>query len=143
MSKSFTRLYRELKKTPDYHSQELAVSFLADLTEAMRALGISNSDLAKRANVSPAYITKVFRGPSNLSLETIAKLAVAAESRANLRLANREHGSIWRNLTSTDRLPDRRNWSALVDGLSAVSAMGCVLSANDEKSNDEKFAVAA
>ena len=142
MTRSFAKLYQKRMQTPEYHSQELAVSFLADLTEAMRAKEITNSELARRAGVSPAYITKVFRGPSNLSMDTIAKLAMATGTRASLRLASRGYNVIWQDLISADRRPDRRYWPSLVDD--AVSAMGCLMPPVDQgTSNDEKFAFAA
>ncbi len=87
MGKSFATLYKRLEKTPGYLAERMAVTLLAELNTRMRDLGMSNSDLARAANVSPAYITKLFRGPSNVSLETIAKLALAVECRPHVHLA--------------------------------------------------------
>lgn len=87
MAKSFDDLYKRREKTPGYHAERMAVAFLAELNGQMKARGISNSDLARAADVSPAYITKLFRGPSNVSLETIAKLALAVGCRPHVHLA--------------------------------------------------------
>lgn len=87
MAKSFDELYKRREKSPGFHAERMAVAFLAELTGQMKACGISNSDLARAAGVSPAYITKLFRGPSNVSLETIAKLALAVGCRPHVHLA--------------------------------------------------------
>lgn len=87
MAKSFDALYKRLEKTPGFLAERMAVSLLAELTARMKALGMSNSDLARATGVSPAYITKLFRGPSNISLETIAKLALAVGCQPHVHLA--------------------------------------------------------
>ncbi len=87
MAKNFATLYKRLEKTPGYLAERMAVTLLAELNTRMRDLGMSNSDLARAADVSPAYITKLFRGPSNVSLETIAKLALAVECQPHVHLA--------------------------------------------------------
>ena len=87
MAKSFDEMYTRWKKSPGMHAERMATTFLAELNRRMHVLGMSNSDLARAANVSPAYITKLFRGPSNVSLETIAKLALAVDCRPHLHIA--------------------------------------------------------
>lgn len=86
--KSFAALYTKLENTPAYQAEKLAVAFLAELNAFMVAHGVSNAELARRAGVSPAYITKVFRGPSNLSIETLTKLADAVGCKVHLHLAS-------------------------------------------------------
>ena len=87
MAKSFKSLYERQEQAPGFQAERMAVTFLADLNGRMQALGMSNSDLARAAQVSPAYVTKLFRGPSNVSLETIAKLALAVGCQAHVHLA--------------------------------------------------------
>ena len=87
MAKSFDELYKRWEKTPGFHAERMAVALLAELNSRMKACGMSNCDLARAADVSPAYITKLFRGPSNVSLETIAKLALAVGCRPHVHLA--------------------------------------------------------
>ena len=45
----------------------------------MKQLGLNQSALAKRMNVSRPYISKVFRSDVNISFGTAAKLARALE----------------------------------------------------------------
>ena len=87
MANSFKDLYQRREQSPAYLAERMAVILLAELNSQMKRLGMSNSDLARAASVSPAYITKLFRGPSNLSLETIAKLALAVGCQPHAHLA--------------------------------------------------------
>ena len=52
----------------------------------IQTLGLSNAALAQRMGTSPAYITRLFRGSANLSVETMVKLARAVESTLRVQL---------------------------------------------------------
>ena len=54
-------------------------AFLRRILRRMKALGLSQSDLARRMKVSKPYITKVLRQDVNFSFRTAAKLARALE----------------------------------------------------------------
>lgn len=93
--KSFAALFAKVQETPSYQGQKLSVDFLADLNARMNAAHITNSELARRAGVSPAYITKLFRGSTNLTLDTVAKLADAVQCKAHLHLAENSATVRW------------------------------------------------
>ena len=52
-------------------------SFLRQILLQMKAMGLSQTELAKRMHVSRPYISKVLRGDVNISFGTAAKLAHA------------------------------------------------------------------
>ena len=53
--------------------------FLRQILKRMKQLGLNQSALAKRMNVSRPYISKVLRSDVNISFGTAAKLARALE----------------------------------------------------------------
>ena len=53
--------------------------FLRQVLRRMKQLGLNQSALAKRMNVSRPYITKVLKSDVNISFGTAAKLARALE----------------------------------------------------------------
>ena len=53
--------------------------FLRQVLKRMKQLGLNQSALAKRMNVSRPYISKVLRSDVNISFGTAAKLARALE----------------------------------------------------------------
>ena len=54
-------------------------AFLRAILLRMKELGLNNTALAKRMNVSRPYITKVLSGDVNFSFRTAAKLANALQ----------------------------------------------------------------
>ncbi|MFA5107877.1 MAG: helix-turn-helix transcriptional regulator [Patescibacteria group bacterium] len=74
---NFTKAHAEAQKHLAYYEEGLFIDVAARVIDAMEARGVTRSDLARRMEVSPAYITKVLRGHANLSLESLAKLAFA------------------------------------------------------------------
>jgi transcriptional regulator with XRE-family HTH domain len=94
---SFADFFNESESDYRYLAQKLAVDFLADVNREIKAQQLSNSDLAAKMSVSPAYITKLFRGTcANPSLETLTKLALALDRCVQIRLAPRsEIKNVW------------------------------------------------
>ena len=86
-TKSFTELMTRLAATPEGQSAHVAVAFLAQVNARMQARGMRNAELARRMGTSPAYVTRLFRGSANLSVETMVKLAQAVGGSLRLELA--------------------------------------------------------
>lgn len=139
-NKSFAELYAKLESTPAYQAEKLAVDFLAELNAFMQAHNVSNAELARKAGVSPAYITKVFRGPSNLSIETLTKLAHAIGCKIHLHLANHDVDVRWFDVFQ--RQPAFRHE---IDPAAAqfMRVMSQLKPINQDDFNDSRFALAA
>ena len=143
-TKSFAALYAKLESTPAYQAEKLAVAFLAELNAFMQAHDVSNAELARRAGVSPAYITKVFRGPSNLSLETLTKLAEAVGSKVHLHLANNGADVRWFDVFQQQRAFKREIESGAAHFVQTMSQLKQVDQERIvEAADDERFALAA
>lgn len=76
---SFAKALDRAKSRLAYYEEGLFVETAARIIGAMENCGVTRSELARRLNVSPAYVTKVLRGHANLSLESLAKLAFALD----------------------------------------------------------------
>ena len=77
-----------LAATPEGQVAHVAVAFLVQVHGRMQAQGMSNAELARRIGTSAAYITRLFRGNANLSVQTMAKLALAVDATLSLKLVN-------------------------------------------------------
>jgi transcriptional regulator with XRE-family HTH domain len=53
----------------------IASDFIEQLQERMEAIPMRQSELARAAKVSKGYVSRVFKNPGNLSLDTIVKFA--------------------------------------------------------------------
>ena len=93
--KSFTAMYAALEASPSYQATALAVNFLAEVYARMQETGMTKAQLAVAMGVSPAYVTKLFNGSSNLTMETMAKLAHAVGGKAHVHLAKHDVSVRW------------------------------------------------
>lgn len=85
-TKSFAALMARLAATPEGQAEHVAVAYLAQVNARMQAQGISNVELARRMGTSPAYITRLFRGSANLSVQTMTRLADAVGCSLHVQL---------------------------------------------------------
>lgn len=138
MSKdSFAALYQEMEASPKYQAEKLSVGFLSDVHQYMIEHGISKAELARRAGCSAAYVTKLFNGSANISVETMAKLSLALNCQIHLHLACKDARVRWFDVHQPQR---RTNWT---DAGRFVEVMQSVEPVNQDGWNDEKFAFAA
>lgn len=143
-TKSFTKLYVQLEATPAYQAEKLAVAFLAELHAFMQRNSVTNAELARRMEVSPAYITKLFRGSSNLSLETLAKLANATGCQVHLHLADNGMHVRWFDVLQPARTAAQQAPSTNAQFAKVMQQLKPRLkSTPQELGHDQKFAFAA
>lgn len=92
MSTRTTAATKRARVRAQSQAVQAAAGFLQALAGQMDAAGMSNAELARRLGVSPAYVSKLMRGPANLSLATLAKLAQAVDCTLDLRLVSQGQG---------------------------------------------------
>jgi len=74
-----------LHRDPEFVAGSLALAITEDALGIMRDRGINRLQMAKLMHVSRAYVTRLFNAPPNLTLETIARLALALDMRPEVR----------------------------------------------------------
>ena len=67
--------------------EELILNVTNVLTEALNESGVTKSELAKRIERSPGFVSHVFGGGRNLTLRTISDIAAALALRPTLRVS--------------------------------------------------------
>lgn len=82
---SLRNLLDEYKHDEDFIYEGLILDLSYNLKKIMEEKGITKKQLAQRMGVSPAYITKIFRG-TNISLKTVAKVLAALKVDARIEL---------------------------------------------------------
>jgi transcriptional regulator with XRE-family HTH domain len=85
----YTQLFDDAGKSVEYWAQTAILDFTEELTRLMDEANppISRAELARRIGASPSYITKIFRGNDNFTLETMTKLARAVGAVVRVHLA--------------------------------------------------------
>lgn len=76
----------ELERDPEYVAGKLALEVTEQALQLMEEKGISRTRLAEIMGTSRAYMTKLFNAPPNLTLYSIARLALAIGATPSLYL---------------------------------------------------------
>jgi ribosome-binding protein aMBF1 (putative translation factor) len=83
----FNELFEGVEKTLAYKTEAAVLEFTEELVARMEEQGVSRADLARKIGCSPAYVTKILRGGTNFTLETMVKIAdvLGCEVRTHLQ----------------------------------------------------------
>lgn len=83
-TKSINALAQRLSTLAEGQAEHVAVSFLLQANLRMLDLNMSNADLAQRLGTTPAYVTRLFSGSVNLSIQSLVKVAQAVYGEVKL-----------------------------------------------------------
>lgn len=113
---SFRQLLAATKETPEYKAQRKGVEFLAEIHALMQKKNVSKAQLAQKLCCSGAYITKLFTGSNNLTLETMEKLVKALDANYSFKICDRHQNVQWRGYVvgGKKESADVPNFSAVV-----------------------------
>jgi transcriptional regulator with XRE-family HTH domain len=93
--KSFKQLLADAKLQDDYWVEKAKLHFSIELNRFFKQSGMAQKDLAEKINTSSAYVTKVFRGDANFTIETMVKLARAVDCELQIRIEPKQADEIW------------------------------------------------
>ena len=86
ISKKIQQAFEKDKTRNENLFEAAKIGFAVDLEKRRRLAGLSYVDIAKNIGKSAAYISKVFRGDTNLTIESMVKLAKATNSKLHIEL---------------------------------------------------------
>jgi|SRR5882724_3484893 len=89
------------RETHEYRAEGASIEFTNAMLTRMCQVGVSRSKLAAKIGVNPAYISKILRGNTNFSLETMVKIGNALESQFRCHLQPVGVKSQWLDVYST------------------------------------------
>jgi transcriptional regulator with XRE-family HTH domain len=95
MNKSFKSILEEAKTHIEFWLQGAIVDFTEEVVRRMGEEGVTRAKLAEKINVNPAYITKILRGNTNFTLETMVKVSRALNSRVRIHLQREDCQTEW------------------------------------------------
>ncbi len=74
------------KQHDSYWVEQLKLDFSISLEKRRKNAGLSYADLAHKIGTSPAYISKIFRGDANFTIESMVKLSRATGGKVELKI---------------------------------------------------------
>lgn len=86
VSKRIQDRINESKKTDGYWVEKAKLDYALELDKFRRVSGLSGKTLAEKLGTSAAYISRVFRGDTNLTIESMVKLARATGAKVEIKL---------------------------------------------------------
>ena len=100
------------KKRDQFWVETAILEFTEEMAARMDQLKVTNSQLAERLNVNPAFVTKLLRGKNNFTIETMVKLSRALD--AELRVHMQPAGTVsqWINFLKEKPAPQPAQQSA-------------------------------
>lgn len=93
--KSFKQLKESLQQHDSYWVERSKLNFSIELNRLFKQRKISQQQLATRINTSSPYLTKVFRGDVNFTIETMVKLALAVDGELQIHIVPRQSKTQW------------------------------------------------
>ncbi len=87
--------HKSLSQDPEYWAEHIKLDFAYALDRMLRQRGMTRTAMASALDSSPAYITKVMRGDANLTIETMAKLALAVGGRVHVHISDADNRVRW------------------------------------------------
>ena len=91
------------KSLPTKQSTTIKLAFACELNEILKRRGITKKELADRLGTSQAWISKVLRGDSNFSIETMCNLAEAIQQKVHIHMEDENFNVKW------ERVPHNSN----------------------------------
>lgn len=71
----FDAMFESAKESLAYKVELAVLDFTEELVARMACKGVTRAELARQIGCSPAYVTKILRGSTNFTLETMVKVA--------------------------------------------------------------------
>ena len=101
--KSFAELYEMARQKDAYWVADAIYSFTEELNRLAEIEGVSRAEIARRLGTSASYVTKIFRGDANFTIESMVRLARVVGARLHVHLALEGHQVRWFDLPRVER----------------------------------------
>lgn len=79
-----------LENDPEYQAESISIDLAIKINEKMNEKKISRAELAKKLQVSKAYISQALQGKNNMTLLTICKLGAALDLNPKVLFEDKE-----------------------------------------------------
>lgn len=84
----------ENQKTDGYWIEKAKLDFSMSLEHQLRIAKMNYAALGKKIGTSAAYITKIFRGDSNVTIESMVKLARATGGELDIQIVDKTPATV-------------------------------------------------
>ncbi len=130
ISKALSSLIADFKQSDSYWTEAAKLQFSVQLEKQRKAANLTYKAIADRIGASAAYVSKVFRGDSNLTIESMVKLARATGGHLDVRVSPEsievsDWSRQWSGVTSTENHISSRATAVVIDFQQAAANREC------------------
>jgi len=86
----FREHFRKIENDPRFVAEMMKLAFANDLVRLLEARGLKRTELAEKLGTNRGYITRILNTEYNLSIETMAKIALALDAQVTLSMRPRQ-----------------------------------------------------
>jgi len=86
MENFFNNLFDELEERVDYHVAGMKIDIAEQIYILMEKKKVSKAELARRLGKNRSYITRILKGTTNFTLETIVAIAQKLDAKWSFNL---------------------------------------------------------
>jgi transcriptional regulator with XRE-family HTH domain len=90
MNSSFKTLFAKIRDGLAYKQAKVKLDFTIQLETLMKKNGVTKADLARNIQKSGPYITKIMKGESNFTIESMVALADAVGGKIQIHIIPKE-----------------------------------------------------
>ena len=91
----FRELFDSARSSLPYKVEKAIIGFTEQIIGKMEALDLSRTDFAAKLESSPAYVTKLLRGGTNFTLESMVKVSDALNCELEIKLIPKLSNESW------------------------------------------------
>ncbi|RCK75787.1 MAG: hypothetical protein OZSIB_3730 [Candidatus Ozemobacter sibiricus] len=85
-SRLFATLFAEAEKRDEYHVAGIKIEIAEQIYTMMEKRGVNQSELARRLGKNRAYISKILKGTTNFTVDTLVRIARKLDAEWDIRL---------------------------------------------------------
>lgn len=123
MKNKYKNLLEDLRNTDTYSIELFTQELIGSIIRLMNIQSVSQKALARKINLSEAYVSKVLNGNANLSISSIVKFSKALDTIPHIHLAPRNKIVEW-NERSISIKEITVDFGEFTEGARAYSAAG-------------------
>ena len=88
-SNLFATLFTEMEENDDYHVEGAKIEIAEQIYLLMQKKKVSQADLARKLKMNRAYVSKILKGNTNFTVETLVKIGRRLDATWDFTLAEK------------------------------------------------------
>jgi len=93
--KSFRNIMDSVRDSLHYKVEGVVLKFTEQTAKRMLALQVNQSELAVKTGSTPAYVSKVLRGGTNFTVESMVKISDALGAELSVEMVPKSCAKVW------------------------------------------------